>query len=157
MTEEPTVDLRIARARADVQKHGWHVVKVLADESGPAFAYSIGMFETFGHSEILMFGFEPDLMHRIINNVGFDIRSGKRFSADQRDDDVLNNYEVEFKAVLPQFFDELVGTALAYYRGSVFTVLQCVLPDKEHRFPWNPECDEWLREKQRTFFEAEAN
>ncbi len=95
MTEEPTADPRIARARADVQKNGWHVVKVLADESGPAFAYSIGMFETFGHSEILMFGFEPDLMHRIINNVGFDIRSGKRFSADQRDDDVLNNYEVE--------------------------------------------------------------
>jgi hypothetical protein len=149
----PDADPRITRASADVQKHGWHVVKVMADESGPAFAYSIGLYETFKHPEVLLFGFELDLMHLIINNVGFEFRNGKRYGPDQQDDDILDDYDVEFKTVLPRFFDELVGTALDYYGGPVFRVLQCVLPDKAHRFPWDPECSEWLKENQRTFFE----
>lgn len=74
----PDADPRLTRAGADIQAHGWHVVKVMADASGPAFAYSIGLFETFKHPEVLLFGFEPDLMHCIINNVGSEIRNGKR-------------------------------------------------------------------------------
>jgi hypothetical protein len=137
----PDADPRITRARADIQTHGWHVLKVMADESGPAFAYSIGLYETFKHPEVLLFGFEFDLMHVIINNIGFEVRNGMSFRPDQRDEGVLDDYEVEFKAVLPKFLDELVGTALDYYGGPVFTVLQCVLPDKAHRFPWDPECN----------------
>ena len=152
MPEPTPEDPRLARAKADIQRHGWHVVKVLADDSGPAFAYSIGLFQTFHHPEILMFGFEPDLMHRVINTVGEEVRSGKTFGSDQQSDDILHGYEVEFKSVLPQFFDDLVGTALAYYGGPLFPLLQCVLPDKEHRFPWDGECDGWLKENQWTFF-----
>ena len=152
MPEPTQVDPRIVRVRADIQAHGWHVVKVMADDSGPAFAYSIGLLQTFHHPEILLFGFEPDLMHRIINTVGEEVRGGKAFGSDQQSNDILHNYEVEFKPVLPQFFDDLVGTALAYYGGPVFPLLQCVLPDKEHRFPWDPKCDRWLRGNQWTFF-----
>ena len=82
-----------------------------------------------------MFGFETKLMHRLINSVGEEVRRGKRFSPGQRSADILNGYEVEFRTVLPEFFDELVGTALAYYGGRHFQLLQCVLPDKEHLFP----------------------
>ena len=88
MPDELQTDAKIIRVAADIQKHGWHVIKVLGDEKSPAFAYSIGLFETFGHSEILMFGFEPGLMHEIINNVGHDIRSGKRFVPNQQDNDI---------------------------------------------------------------------
>lgn len=40
----------------DVQGHGWHVIGVEADNEGPAFAYSIGLYQTFGHPEVVVFG-----------------------------------------------------------------------------------------------------
>jgi len=41
---------------ADVQGHGWHVIGVETDEEEPGFAYSIGLYHTFRHPEIIVFG-----------------------------------------------------------------------------------------------------
>jgi uncharacterized protein DUF4262 len=40
------------KAVADVKKHGWHVLKVLEDDRGPAFAYTVGLYHSFGHPEL---------------------------------------------------------------------------------------------------------
>jgi hypothetical protein len=37
------------KAVTDVQNHGWHDVKVMGDAEGPAFAYTIGLYHSFGH------------------------------------------------------------------------------------------------------------
>ena len=39
---------------SDIEEYGWHVVKVMEDNSGPGFCYSIGLFKTFGHPEIMI-------------------------------------------------------------------------------------------------------
>jgi hypothetical protein len=55
---------------ADVKKFGWHVIKVAADDEGPAFAYSIGLYHSLQHPEIVTFGLDVTDMHRMINSIG---------------------------------------------------------------------------------------
>ena len=71
--------MSIERIRSDIEIFGWHVVKVLEDENGPGFGYSIGLFQTFSHPEILIVGLRLDLIHLLINNIGADIKKGKIF------------------------------------------------------------------------------
>jgi len=49
----------------DVAEYGWHVIKVLDQPDAPGWAYSVGLFQNFGHPEIMVFGLDLDLMQLI--------------------------------------------------------------------------------------------
>ena len=38
---------------ADIEKYGCHIVLVEADDYLPSFAYSIGLFQTYHHPEVI--------------------------------------------------------------------------------------------------------
>ncbi len=133
---------------ADVEGHGWHVLGVEEDEEGPAFAYSIGLYYNFKHPEVIVFGLPVRVMHLIINAVGEEVRSGKRFEHWDESDDVLDGYQVAFRTVEPRHYREFLGFARWFYRGDDFPVLQCVWPDSQHRYPWHPECKATLSHRQ---------
>src|SRR4051812_23358833 len=84
---------------ADVERHGWHVIGVEEDEEGPAFAYSIGLYRSFGHPEVIVFGLPVRVLHRVINAVGEEVRSGERFGHLDESGDVLQGYNVVFRTV----------------------------------------------------------
>lgn len=58
---------------SDIDSHGWHVLKIMDDDNGSSFCYSVGLFKTFNHPEIIIIGLKPDLAHTLINNIGEDI------------------------------------------------------------------------------------
>src|SRR5687768_9010194 len=64
---------------ADVEEHGWHMIGIEADEEGPAFAYTIGLYETFGQPEVILFGLDTGIMFRLLNQIGEQVREGRRF------------------------------------------------------------------------------
>jgi hypothetical protein len=133
---------------ADVEGHGWHVIGVKEDLEGPAFAYSIGLFRSFRHAEVIVFSLPVQVMHRIINAVGEEVRSGKRFEHLDESADVLNDYNVAFRNVERRHYADYFGYARWFYRGDDFPALQCVWPDSEHRYPWHPAVNATLAEKQ---------
>jgi hypothetical protein len=124
---------------ADVERHGWHVLGVEEDEEGPAFAYSIGLYRSFKHPEILVVGLPIEVMHRIINAVGEVARSGERFEHLDESEDVLDGHNVAFHIVERTYYPDYFGYARWLYRGDDFPALQCVWPDSQHRNPWHPE------------------
>jgi Domain of unknown function (DUF4262) len=128
-----------------LERWGWFVVKVGAGESEPAFAYSIGLYEHFRHPEIIVFGLELETMHTVINDAGERIRQGQKYEPQQRYDDLLQNYECEFRAVNLAHYDGLLNYALWYYQGSGFPTLQLIWPDPDGRFPWEEGFDEEFR------------
>lgn len=67
------MDEHEAQTLADIDRFGWSVFKV-GNDMGPDFAYSVGMFRTLSHPEILIFGLPLDTMHRLINDVGERVR-----------------------------------------------------------------------------------
>jgi hypothetical protein len=125
----------------DVSAVGCDVVGVLAHAHGPAFSYSIGLFHQYQHPEILIVGLGHSLMHALINGVRDEIQAGARFVPGVRCPGIIADFDCEFRTVHPARYPELVGYARWFYRGDDFPLIQCVWPDRQGRFPWDPDVD----------------
>jgi len=131
-----------------LEKWGWFVTKVGAGDGEPAFAYSMGLYENFHHPEIVLFGLDLEVMHRLINDAGSRIREGLKYEEGQKYDDLLQSYPCAFRRVNPTRYDGLLNFAIWYYEGSHFPVLQLIWPDKAGLFPWDDGFDERFRNDQ---------
>lgn len=140
----------------DVSTHGWHVMKVLGTTVDQGWAFSIGLFHTFNHPEVLMFGLRLEAMHQVINAVGLQIRAGRRLDPDTEVDDLLEGYRCTFKVVDPVWYELVLGYATWYYKGHAFPTLQCFWPDRDHRFPWDPRFDSALIARQPLLFQKDT-
>lgn len=118
------------------------------DEEGPSFAYSVGMTKMFGHPEIAIFGLSPDLMHRIINLIGEAVKDGRQFSDSETASGFLEGFDVRFSKAARSHYEEHFGYASWYYKGDDYTVLQCLWPDRQGRFPSDPDFSMALRRRQ---------
>ncbi|MBI3201310.1 MAG: DUF4262 domain-containing protein [Myxococcales bacterium] len=133
---------------ADVAEFGWHVIKVAADGTGPAFAFTIGLTKTFGHPEVIVFGLALDAMHSVLNNIGKLVREGRQFAHDVVTDELLEDYPCHFLHVPRSAYREFLGYAIWFYKGDTFDTVQCVWPDREGRYPWDAGVVEQVRRLQ---------
>jgi len=138
---------------ADVKEYGWHVLGIQEDAEGPAFAYSIGLHHTFEHPEVIIFGLDVKVMHKIINGIGEQIRSGEHFEHLHESSDTLEDYTVFFRSFDKKHYREYLGYARWFYQGNNFPALQCVWPDAAHRYPWHPDFNQNLVGRQPIFCE----
>lgn len=119
-----------------IESHGWAVVKVAEDQSLPAYAYSVGLFERFGHPEVIAFGLDADKLQDIINGVGREVKAGAQFAHGVTSDAILHGYKCAFRAVDPAAERSYMGAAIRYY-GKEVPAVHCIWPDREGRFPWD--------------------
>lgn len=142
---EDDIERRILQ---NVAAAGCHVIKVMEDESGPGFAYSVGLFHNYSHPEILIVGLELDLMHGIINNLRDDIRHGEMFQAHTRVPGILEGFDCIFRQVSRAHYAPLLGAGRWFYGGDEFPAIQCIWPDMEGNFPWEEKFDPELKNVQ---------
>lgn len=133
---------------SDVEQFGWHVVKIIEDQEGPAFAYSIGLFKSFGQPEFIVFGLPLETLHRIINVIGELAEKGRKLQDGSTSPDVLEGYVVQFRQVAIPHYREYFGYARWFYKGNQFPALQCVWPDAEGTYPWEAEAPQWIKDRQ---------
>jgi hypothetical protein len=74
---------------SDIETYGWHVRKVLKDETGPGFTYTVGLYYTFKHPEIIIVGLNPDPAHDLLSGMVEEIRKEKPFSSDRFYSDII--------------------------------------------------------------------
>ena len=141
------MDEQEAQTLADVDRFGWSVLKV-SNDRGPDFAYSVGMYRTLGHPELLVFGLPLDDMHRLINDLGERVRAGTRYVAGQVSDEFLEGYEVTFRTVPTIQYEGHLGCANWFYGGTGYPALQLIYPDRAHRWPWDAGAEPAFRENQ---------
>lgn len=130
------------RTVQQVRDHGWSVVMVPADDEGPGFAYTIGLWHTHEVPELAMFGLDVGTMHELLNALGHEAAAGV----------VLRNAEeyhdlIEGRPVVPmtadlRWYRKFFGRAISFYRRPPFPLMQVVWPDAEGRFLWQPAIDE---------------
>jgi uncharacterized protein DUF4262 len=122
-------------ARSMIDQHGWGVLGI-AGEQDP-FSYTVGLQDSFQHPELLLSGMKRELGGSVLNSAGAAIREGERFRAGDLSEAVLEGYPVAFALVPIDFYYEEFGALKTWRDGFEFTVLQCVWPDREGRFPWS--------------------
>jgi hypothetical protein len=135
---------RVAEA---IDACGWAVVRIDAEAQEPAYAYSVGLHSTFAHPEVIVFGLDLDVLHRIVNTIGEAVKTGERFEVGDADDRVLEGYRCAFREVAAAAESAYMGILISYC-GHEVPALQCIWPDREGRFPWQVGVDAEFRERQ---------
>ena len=141
MGEDPAAQNQ--RISENIREYGWHCLHVFpTKENQDKFSYSIGFEESYGAPEVLIFGFEREKAHAVLNECAQLLKGGHTIHPDVEDAEVLaGDYTVVFKSVRPHCYGEYPGTASRYYQGKPFDAVVMVLPDWQHRFPWRSRYD----------------
>jgi hypothetical protein len=124
---------------SDVDQVGWHVVMIGEEAGVPGWSFSIGLFKTFNHPEIVVFGLPLTLSGQVINLIGDEIKRGARFEPGLEYTEILEGVLCTFRPVNPRWYRPFLGYAMWFYQGAEFPALQCIWPDKQHHFPWHPD------------------
>jgi hypothetical protein len=122
-----------------VDRVGWAVVTIAEDDEGPGFAFTVGLYETYGHPEVILVGQKPQAQHSLLNGIGFQVKGGTRFDPERPANGVFEGYVAWFLSVAADRYHDYLGTANWFYRGTDYPALQCVWPDRFARFPWFPD------------------
>jgi hypothetical protein len=142
---------------SDIATHGWHMISVPADEHGPGFTYTIGLYKSHAHPELIIFGLPTVEMQRILDVAVTLIKGGRVFRHGEQTEDVLNGYACAFRDVRRECYADHLGYAMWFYRTQQvesFPAQQCVWPDKDNHFPWQRECGEAIRQLQPSLYET---
>ena len=140
-----------AKVLSDVKRVGWHTLGVSprAGEDGPHWAFSIGLFHSFNHPEVLIVGLPLNVCTETVNVIGKQVQAGARYEADREYADILQDpFRCTFKASERAAYRDFVGYALWFYENDEFPLLQCFWPDKQHRLPWDAGCNEYVKTSQ---------
>lgn len=145
MGEPDPVDVRV---RADIERHGWHVVLVPPEQESPGWAHTIGLLERFEHPELIVFGMDFQALGPLLNRLGEGVRAGDRFEEESERRGILEGLPVAFRRVERKWVAPFLGNAAWHYRREDFPVLQCFWPDPGGHFPWQAGCDPDWRDDQ---------
>jgi hypothetical protein len=127
-----------AEIRRVITEFGWWVGLIGADADEPTFGYTIGLWETLKHPEIIIFGLKLDTMHGVLNACGDLVRKGARFEDGGQTADVLEGYDVRFRHLAAKDYARYLGYACRHYGGDWFPAVQCLWPDQHGKFPGEP-------------------
>lgn len=90
----------VVDARQKLETMDWLVQGVGGSDAAPSFSYSVGLSTKFGHLEIAIVGFDPDLCRSIINEAGELVRNhGADFRSPVLSGGIARNYDVAFRPV----------------------------------------------------------
>ena len=145
-----------AKLLADVEQFGWHMITVSEDDQGPGFTYTIGLFYSYSHPEVIVFGLPNQAMQGVVDCIAGLVKGGVRFGDGDESDEVLDGYVCTFRRVLPAHYPAHLGYAKWFYKSREFPAIQCVWPDKAGHFPWQAECEPGIVRLQPALYEPAA-
>jgi hypothetical protein len=140
-----SIDPREAKALADIDRYGCHVIHVAAEGDLPPFSYSVGIWRSSGNPEVVVIGLKQDLAHFVVNEYNRRVRLGEVFVPGLLYAEFIEGFEVAFEKVDHAFFADYFGWDLWLYEGSQFEVLQLVYPTTTGAWPWQSSASEWFR------------
>jgi len=130
----------LQEVHADVQKVGWYAIHVGAGDDFPNFAYTIGFSLLDDHPEVLIPNLAVKVAHGFLHMIYEGIKQGTRREAGVVYDDLAQGYQTQFVTITPRWRERLLTRTADYYRvyhqGKPFEALQMVMPDPQHRWPW---------------------
>jgi hypothetical protein len=133
-----------------IEKHGWHVMSVAnaADEEGPIFSYSTGIFQRLRAPEMLIVGLNAALSASMINHYAAQVAQGASIEAGAFYGGYLEGFDVCFIEAWADARRDFATWADWYYERKPFPILQCVWPTKSGIWPWDGAAEPWFKDMQ---------
>lgn len=141
-------DELLQRTKINIDKCGLQVISINGSEYLPPFSYSVGVWQSYSHPEIICFGLKIDLMHAILNDVAGIIKRDGRLNVSVNYTNIFKDSDAQFLPVDPRNVGDYFGIALKYYKCDQIPAMQLVWTDQNNRFPWESDFQEGLLYKQ---------
>ncbi len=135
-------DRRVAR---DIERYGCHVISVF-DPDGrlPSFSYSIGIQDSSGAPDVIVFGLRPELAGYLVNEYNRRLRKGKRFKRGRKYFGFLQGFPVYFEPARRARYVRYAYGCARYYGEREYSMVQLVWPSTKGVWPWNKSASKWL-------------
>jgi hypothetical protein len=114
-----------------VREYGWGVTGVLGTTM-PDWAYSIGLWHSYGSVELCLPGVAQQEAMLIVNDLGEQIRDGLVLTPDTTVGDL------RFAPVHDSWYPKLFGAAIDYYQRPPFPVVSVLKPGVDQPSLWIP-------------------
>ncbi|MFF7454228.1 DUF4262 domain-containing protein [Kitasatospora sp. NPDC008115] len=137
------------RTAEDVLTHGHHVVGIPGEGDLPDWAFTVGLWHTSRLPELTMAGLDAHGQMHWLNEAAARLREGASADPESLLAGVIEDYPVLVKPVDPGWRRPLLGTAVGFYRRVPVPVLQLVWPDRNRRWPWDPDASPGCRSQPR--------
>ena len=120
----------------DIVKYGFGVIMVPQTNYLPSFAYTVGLWKSYKHPELISLGLPIDILHTMLNTVVFEVIKKKLIEIGRNYHDILEKYPVQFLTVDKRNIPDYFGQAISYYQTVDFPALQLIWPDDKGIFPY---------------------
>src|SRR5437899_8586697 len=131
MVQRTATDEGERKVLGDIAEYGWHCLNVLEENGQAPWTFTIGLFETWKHPELIVFGLKRDVAHKVLNVVAVGLAEGRRIDLSKPTDELLERLSCHFVEVPKRHYHEHVGFARWYYQGNKFPLYQIVWPSRE--------------------------
>ncbi|WP_428506883.1 DUF4262 domain-containing protein [Roseateles sp.] len=132
----------------DIRAFGWHCLSVSGDAEHEPFSYTVGLFQTYGCPELLIYGLRRDTAHSVLCIAAAAAARGQPLKPDEPTDELLEGYACVVVPVPRGEYQEHFGFAIWYYEGYDFPVQQIVWPSRAGHLPWHAEATDSFRAAQ---------
>jgi len=127
----------INKLTSDIEKYGFGVIMVPQTDYLPSFAYTVGLWKSYKHPELITLGMPIDILHTVLNTVAFEgVKKGKSIEIGKNYRGVLEKHPVQFLTVDKRNIPDYFGQAINYYQTADFPALQLIWPDDKGVFPY---------------------
>ena len=121
----------------DIARFGWHCVNILPEGEAVRYSFTVGLFHSYRHPELIIYGLKPQIAHGILCRAVEGLPD-RRLDLSRPTDDLAEGYPCAFVEVPESRYYETVGFARWYYLGNDFPLYQIVWPSRVGLFPWDP-------------------
>ncbi|TGQ17282.1 MULTISPECIES: DUF4262 domain-containing protein [unclassified Mesorhizobium] len=146
MPNRKAKDAEEAKALADIEEYGCHILYVLEEDEHPPFAIRSGSSTILAS---LNWSSSGSSRSSRCNEYCRRVRDGERFRVGERASGFLGGgFDCQFGAVHPDHYPEYFGWDIWFYDGPDFRIMQLIFPTTSGVWPWDAEADEWFRKRQ---------
>ena len=132
----------------NIATYGWHCVHVPQMGHQLAFTYTIGLYHSYKHPELLVYGANAKAACDMIKYVGTAARDDEALDLDQPTDKLMDGHSCVFVEVPYLNFPQRLEHGLWFYEDVSFPLRQIVWTSNQGLFPWHPESSVRFRASQ---------
>ena len=154
MTHKTQSEIRLGadfgerKVLADVAEYGWHCMNVLEDDGHPPWSFTIGLYETWRHPELIIIGRSRTTAHHVLDRIAAALDDNHRVDLSQPASDLIPGSTCFLLEVAAQHYHDYVGYARWFYRDKQFPHYQIVWPSNDGHYPWGPNAPKSFKEWQ---------
>jgi hypothetical protein len=111
--------------RDGIAEHGWLCVHIMAEQGEAPYSFTVGLFRTYSHPELIIFGLAPEVAHAMLSRAVENIQQGQLLGHGPCSG-LIDGVNCETRWVPIEQYQRYVALCRQYYAGDRFPLLEIV-------------------------------